>query len=56
MFKSTYTLALLMLSAYFSWVYGQGSFPEKLTVKGSFVSENPSSVIVSLQNAASANG
>jgi len=40
MFKSTYTLALLIFSAYFSWVYGQGSFPEKFTVKGSLVSEN----------------
>ncbi len=47
MFKINYTLALLMLSAYFSWVYGQGSF----SVRGSFPGENAASVIVSLQHA-----
>ncbi|AWI25188.1 TonB-dependent receptor [Flavobacterium pallidum] len=51
MFKSTFTLALLILSAYFSWVFGQGSPQGAFTISGSFTSEDPASVIVTLQNA-----
>jgi outer membrane beta-barrel protein len=54
MLKLIYTLALLISSAYFSWVFGQGSFSEKYTIKGSFTTENPSAVIISLQDASDA--